>query len=46
VRSIVARGDGYWLGGMVNGPGTHTGDADPALISADGFARAIANPAP
>jgi len=46
VRSIVARGDGYLLGGMVNGPGTYTGDADPALISADGFAREIANPAP
>ena len=46
VRSIVARGDGYLVGGMVNGPGTHTGDADPTLISADGFARSIANPAP
>src|SRR5258706_9672961 len=46
VRSIVARGDGYLFGGMVNGPRTHTGDADPALISADGFARGIANPAP
>jgi len=46
VRSIVARGDGYVVGGMMNGPGTHTGDADPALISADGFARGIANPAP
>jgi hypothetical protein len=46
VRSIVARGDGYVVGGMVNGPGTHSGDADPALIAADGFARAVANPAP
>jgi len=46
VRSIAARAEGYFLGGMVNGPGTHSGDSNPALISADGFVRAIANPAP
>ena len=32
--------NGHWiLGGMVNGPGTHSGDADPNLIVADGFVR-------
>jgi hypothetical protein len=31
---------GRWLlGGMVNGPGTHSGDADRKLIFADGFLR-------
>ncbi len=31
---------GRWLlGGMVNGPGTHSGDTDPSLIVADGFLR-------
>jgi hypothetical protein len=32
--------NGRWLlGGMVNGPGTHSGDADHNLIVADGFLR-------
>ena len=31
---------GKWLlGGMSNGPGTHSGDSQPALIVADGFVR-------
>lgn len=30
------------LGGMVNGPGTHSGDGDRSLIVADGFVRADA----
>ena len=31
---------GHWiLGGMVNGPGTHSGDGDQNLIVADGFVR-------
>ena len=25
------------IGGMVNGPGTHSGDSDPALLTCDGF---------
>ena len=46
LRSIIARG-GHWLvGGLVNGPGTHSGDGDPALITADGFVREIAIAAP
>jgi hypothetical protein len=44
LRTIVAL-DGQWLvGGMVNGPGTHSGDAQPDLIVADGFLRQIAAP--
>jgi hypothetical protein len=36
--STVAALDGRWLlGGMVNGPGTHSGDSHPELIVADGF---------
>ncbi len=32
--------NGKWLlGGMTNGPGTHSGDSQPALIVADGFVR-------
>lgn len=32
--------NGNWiLGGMVNGPGTHSGDADRGKIFADGFVR-------
>jgi hypothetical protein len=36
----VAPLNGQWLlGGMVNGPGTHSGDSQPELIVADGFLR-------
>lgn len=34
---------GWLLGGMVNGPGTHSGDGDRALIVADGFLRQVTN---
>ena len=38
--TTIARADRGWLlGGMVNGPGTHSGDADRALLVADGFLR-------
>jgi len=38
--TTVARSDAGWLlGGMVNGPGTHSADADRALLVADGFLR-------
>jgi hypothetical protein len=37
LRSILSF-DGRWLvGGMRNGPGTHSGDAQPQLITADGY---------
>ena len=36
--------NGRWLlGGMTNGPGTHSGDADHGLIVADGFLREGSN---
>ena len=39
--NIIAPLNGDWLlAGMVNGPGTHSGDADHNLIKADGFVRA------
>jgi hypothetical protein len=38
--TTIAPLNGRWLlGGMINGPGTHSGDADHALIVADGFLR-------
>jgi hypothetical protein len=42
--TTIAPLNGRWLlGGMVNGPGTHSGDADPKLIVADGFLREGSN---
>jgi len=38
--TTIASLSGQWLlGGMTNGPGTHSGDADRKLIVADGFLR-------
>lgn len=38
--TTIASVNGRWLlGGMVNGPGTHSGDADRGLTFADGFLR-------
>jgi hypothetical protein len=42
LRSLAARGGDWLVGGMVNGPGTHSGDGDVSLITADGFARQVA----
>ncbi|WP_338758541.1 hypothetical protein [Massilia sp. METH4] len=39
VRSLAAWNGGWLAGGLVNGPGTHSGDADPSLIFADGYVR-------
>ncbi len=42
--TTIAPMNGEWLvGGMVNGPGTHSGDADRGLIVADGFLRERSN---
>jgi hypothetical protein len=42
--TTIAPLNGRWLlGGMVNGPGTHSGDADRKLIVADGFLRQGSN---
>ena len=38
--TTIAPLNGHWLlGGMINGPGTHSGDAQRELIVADGFLR-------
>jgi hypothetical protein len=43
LRTIVSL-NGHWLlGGMVNGPGTHSGDAQRDLIVADGFLREVSD---
>lgn len=42
--TTIAPLNGRWLlGGMINGPGTHSGDADRQLIVADGFLREASN---
>ncbi len=43
LTTIAPLNGGWLLGGMVNGPGTHSGDADRGLIVADGFLRQAAN---
>jgi hypothetical protein len=44
LRSLAPLGSHWLVGGMVNGPGTHSGDGDRTLITADGFARETALP--
>jgi hypothetical protein len=39
LTTVVRSDEGWLLGGMVNGPGTHSGDADRSLLVADGFLR-------
>ncbi|UGQ47737.1 hypothetical protein [Massilia endophytica] len=39
VRSLAALNGGWLAGGLVNGPGTHSGDGNPAAIFADGYLR-------
>ena len=42
--TTIAPLSGRWLlGGMINGPGTHSGDADRGLIVANGFLREGSN---
>jgi hypothetical protein len=42
--TTIASLNGHWLfGGMINGPGTHSGDADRKLIITDGFLREGSN---
>jgi hypothetical protein len=42
--TTIAPRNGRWiLGGMVNGPGTHSGDANRDLVVADGFLRETSN---
>jgi hypothetical protein len=42
LRSLSRHGTNWLAAGLVNGPGTHSGDADRSLISADGVLREIA----
>ena len=44
LTTIAPLNGGWLLGGMVNGPGTHSGDGDRSLIVADGFLREISSP--
>ncbi len=44
LTSIAPLNSGWLLGGMINGPGTHSGDGDRALIVADGFLREVDSP--
>jgi hypothetical protein len=42
--TTIAPLNSHWLlGGMINGPGTHSGDAQRELIVADGFLRETSN---
>jgi hypothetical protein len=43
LTTIAPLNGGWLLGGMINGPGTHSGDADHELIVADGFLREESN---
>jgi hypothetical protein len=44
LTTIAPMSGGWLLGGMINGPGTHSGDSDRALIVADGFLRDFNSP--
>lgn len=37
LRAVATTAGRLWLGGLENGPLTHTGDSDPSLIRADGW---------
>jgi hypothetical protein len=39
VRSLAPWNGGWLAAGLMNGPGTHSGDANPAAIFADGYVR-------
>ena len=40
VRTVAACLLGWVIGGLQNGPGTHSADSDPALLTCDGLLRA------
>jgi hypothetical protein len=44
LRTLLANEPAVWVGGMANGPGTHSGDADPSLIRADPLVAVLALP--
>lgn len=45
-RALARWGGHWWLGGLHDGPGTHSADADPALLRADGSLRQLTLPVP
>ncbi|MBS0418406.1 MAG: hypothetical protein JSR66_11885 [Proteobacteria bacterium] len=40
VRTVAPWLQGWVIGGLQNGPGTHSADSNPALLTCDGFIRA------
>jgi hypothetical protein len=46
VRSVAPVGSRWIVAGQLDGPGTHSGDGAPAVITADGFVQALAIPPP
>lgn len=40
VRTVSAWLQGWVIGGLQNGPGTHSADSDPTLLTCDGFLEA------
>jgi hypothetical protein len=45
-RTLTQRLDGIWLvGGMHDGPGTHSADSDPNQLTAQGFVGALTHAA-
>jgi len=44
VRSLEGQGGRWLVAGMRGGPGTHTADADPARLRADGYVREVDAP--
>ena len=44
-RFVVSAGKGrVMIGGMVDGPGTHSADVDATLLRANGFVRVVKVP--
>jgi hypothetical protein len=41
LRSITGYKTGWVAGGLENGPGTHSADANPGLLFADGYVRSV-----
>jgi hypothetical protein len=44
VRTLTRWQDHWLVGGLQNGPGTHSADADPALLTCDGYLKEQAVP--
>lgn len=44
LRTLLSGEPEVWVGGMANGPGTHSGDSDPSLIRADPFVAVLTLP--